>query len=292
MGGSVNFTPAKSEAADMAEVRRIVATAGSSFTAGMRILPSARRRAIYAVYAFCRTVDDIADGDAPGAASPRMRADLLHRWEAELHAVYAGAPQTAIGAEIARARVWLDLPKQEFMLILEGMRMDATAMIAPNGELLAAYIRRVAGAIGILSMKCFGAWRGPASERFALNLARGLQLTNILRDVEADAAMGRLYLPASVLTKAGVPHDPQKAARHPHLPRARALLGEEARRAFAAARAEIGAHDRLSLMPALLMMGPYERMLGRWEVDWSRPPPRRTRFGKVLDGLMTVVRPA
>ena len=231
-GGTLHAAPTRGRRADAAEVRRVVAAAGSSFAAGMRVLPRMRREAIHAVYALCRVVDDIADGDAPGSDDPRRRAAHLDEWEREIGSVFAGAPRTAIGAEIARAAERHDLPKDEFLLILDGMRMDAQNIVAPSAEMLAAYVRRVAGAVGILSMRCFGAWRGDPSERFALSLARGLQLTNILRDVEEDARMGRLYLPAHVLEGAGVPRDPAAAAVHPNLPVARAMLGTEARAAF------------------------------------------------------------
>lgn len=287
----MSFVDARSEAHDVAEVRRVVADAGSSFAAGMRVLPAARRRAIHAVYALCRAVDDIADGDAPGSDCPRCRAEQLDRWEGEVHDVFRGAPRTAIGAEIARAAGWLDLPKQEFLLILDGMRMDAEAIVAPTADALAAYVRRVAGAVGILSMRCFGAWRGAPSERFALNLARGLQTVNILRDIEQDAAMGRLYVPRHVLDATGLPHDPRAVVGHPALPAVRAMLGAEAREGFRAASVEIPAHPRLPLTPALLMMGPYERMLGRWEADWTRPAPIRSGAGKAMDGLRAVMRP-
>ncbi|TFL16302.1 squalene/phytoene synthase family protein [Jannaschia formosa] len=285
----MSFAAATTPAGDMAEVRRVVAQAGSSFAAGMRILPGPRRRAIHAVYALCRAVDDVADGDAPGCRDPATRARLLDAWNAEIAEVFAGRPRTAIGAEIARAAERIELPRREFELILEGMRMDAQAIVAPSAAELQAYIRRVAGAVGILSMRCFGAWLGPPSERFALSLASGLQLTNILRDVAEDAAMGRLYLPVHVLDAAGLPRDPAGAAAHPNLPLARAALGREARTAFEAAAREIPAHRRMPLLPALLMMGPYERMLRRWEADWSRPPPRRSRWGKVLDGVAVAV---
>ncbi len=288
----MSFKCATTETADVLEVRRVVASAGSTFAAGMRILPRRRRRAIHAVYALCRAVDDIADGDAPGCHCPRMRRSMLDRWEAELDLVFTGQPRTAIGAEIARTRDWLDLPRREFFLILEGMRMDAEPIVAPDAERLTHYIRRAAGAVGILSMHCFGAWRGPPSERFALNLARGLQLINILRDVEEDARLGRLYLPAHVLDAAGLPCDPSLAAGHPRLPLARAAVGREARAAFNAASAEIEAHAWAPILPALMMMGPYERLLRRWEADWSRPAPRSSRAGKLLHGLAAMARVA
>ena len=289
---SADVAPARGRTHDAAEVRRIVAAAGSSFAAGMRVLPRVRREAIHAVYALCRVVDDIADGDAPGTDDPVRRAARLDEWEGEIGAVFAGAPRTAIGAEIARAAERHDLPKDEFLLILDGMRMDAQDIVAPSAEMLAAYIRRVAGAVGILSMRCFGAWRGEPSERFALSLARGLQLTNILRDVEEDARRGRLYLPDHALDAAGVPCEPLAAASHPNLPEARAILGAEARTAFADAAREVPAHPRAPLVPALMMMGPYERLLARMEADWSRPPPRRSGFGKLWDGARHAARGA
>ena len=287
---SLQAAPTRGRPADAAEVRRIVASAGSSFAAGMRVLPRIRREAVHAVYALCRVVDDIADGDAPGAADPGQRAAQLDAWEAELGCVFAGAPRTAIGAEIARAIEHHDLPQAEFLLILDGMRMDADTIVAPSADRLSDYVRRVAGAAGILSMRCFGAWRGAPSERFALFLARGLQLTNILRDVEEDARRGRLYIPAHALLAAGVPADPALAAAHPNLPAARAVLGAEARAAFDAAEREIAAHPRIRILPALMMMGPYERLLTRMEADWTRPPPGRSPIGKLLDGTRRAAR--
>ncbi len=282
--------PATIARADAAAVRRIVAASGTSFAIGMNVLPRPRRHSIRAVYAFCRLIDDIADGDAPGSADATLRDAGLAAWEEEVVRAHDGLPRTAVGAELARAIGRHDLPLAEFLLVVDGMRMDAERIVAPSAERLTAYIRRVAGAVGLLSMRCFGAWVGAPSERFALSLARGLQLTNILRDVAEDARRGRLYLPEHVLAAAGLPADPEAAARHPRLPRARALLGAEARAAFDAAALEIGAHSRGRLLPALMMMGPYERLLTRMESDWTRPAPRRSSLGKLVDGTRLVAR--
>ena len=289
MNARAAFAPTRDRRADRAEIRRIVAGAGSSFAAGMALLPTPRREAIHAVYAFCRVADDIADGDAPGARRACDRAARLDELDAEVGAALRGAPRTAIGAEVARAAERFDLPPGEFAMLVDGMRMDAERIVAPTAELLGTYVRRVAGSVGILSMRCFGAWRGAPSERFALGLARGLQLTNILRDVAEDAALGRLYLPAHALAEAGLPVD-LSAAFHPRLPAARAALGREARAAYAEAAAEVGAHRRAALLPALMMMGPYERLLSRMERDWSRPPRPRSGLGKVVDGLAMAAR--
>lgn len=275
---------ARDHRTDAANVRRIVSGSGSSFAYGMAILPRARRRAIRAVYAFCRIVDDIADGDFPGSDDPAFRARALDAWDEEIMRVYDGLPQTAVGAELARAIDANGLPQSEFLLLIDGMRMDADPIVAPSSERLAAYMRRVAGSVGLLSMRCFGAWRGEPSERFALALARGLQLTNILRDVREDAARGRLYIPRRILLATGLPPDPAVVPGHPALAQARAMLGVEARAAYAEAAIEISAHDRARLFPALLMMGPYERLLARMESDWTSEPPGRSKLGKLIDG--------
>ena len=97
--------------------------------------------------------------------------------------------------------------------------MDVGGMVAPQRATLDAYVRRVAGSVGLLSMRAFGAWMGEPSHRFALSMARALQLTNILRDVEEDAAMGRIYLPDDLLSRrAGVAADPTRVATDPGLP--------------------------------------------------------------------------
>ncbi len=263
------------------EVQQIVAASGSSFAAGMRLLPRRRREAIFAVYAFCRVVDDIADGHA----APSEKREALAYWEQEIDRVFLRAPRTAVGEELIRAADAYDLPRHEFDMILEGMRMDAEGMVAPDPVRLERYVRCVAGAVGLLSMRVFGAWRGDASRRFALSLARGMQLTNILRDVEEDACLGRLYLPAPILEAAGIPPDPYLAWNHPALPEARRQLGRVARLQYARARAARAGHPWLRILPALVMTGPYEKLLAEMEADWTRPPHRRPGWRKAADGL-------
>jgi len=267
-------------------VRRIVAASGSSFTVGMRVLPAERRKAIFALYAFCRIVDDIADG--PAGPGPKLM--LLDRWGAELDRVFNGRPRTPVGVELAWSVERYLLPKDEFDLILEGMRLDAAGIVAPDPAALDRYVRCVAGAVGVLSMMIFGAWRGDRSRRFALSLAKAVQLTNILRDVEEDAALGRLYLPQPLLAAAGMPLDPRFVPGHPALPGVRRMLGAVARGHFRRARADARAHDWMRLVPALLMMGPYEILLLRMETDWSRPPQRRPGWLKAIDAARCAAR--
>jgi len=268
-----------------ARASQIVNGAKTSFAAGMRILSGPRRDGMYALYAFCRIVDDIADEDLP----QEHRRVLLGAWEAEIDALYAGRPQSVVGRALAGPVARFGLEREEFLHIIDGMRMDAEGpVVAPPMEELLAYVRRVAGAVGILSMHVFGAWRGPDSERFALALAEALQFVNILRDIEEDAAMGRLYLPREELERAGIPADPALAPADPALPEVCARLGARARQRFAEARREIPAHDRMALAPALMMMGPYEGYLDRMErAGWTRAgaPFRLSRGRKVFLGL-------
>ncbi|GMG81275.1 hypothetical protein LNKW23_04880 [Paralimibaculum aggregatum] len=268
----------------------ITAGARTSFAQGMRILPRPRREAMWALYAFARVIDDIADEDWPLAEKHR----LLDDWRCEIGALYEGRPVSAIGHALAGPVARHELPEAEFLALIEGMQMDADGpVIAPSMAELRRYTRRVAGAVGMLSMRIFGAWRGEVSERFALALADAFQLTNILRDIEDDAAMGRLYLPAELLAAHGVPADPKAAAVHPRLPEVAQEIGRLARAEFAAARSLVGAHSRLRLAPALLMMGVYSGYLARMEAAGFRRGTRVRLSGreKAWRGLLCVLAP-
>jgi phytoene synthase len=246
----------------------ITARARTSFATGMRVLSRPRRDAMRAIYAFARVIDDIADEDWPLAEKHR----LLAEWRSEIERLYEGRPVSAIGQALAGPVTRYGLPRAEFLLLIEGMEMDANGpIIAPPIEVLRAYTRRVAGAVGMLSMRVFGAWTGDRSERAALALGDAFQLTNILRDVEVDAAIGRLYLPREALEAAGVPTgDPAAATRHPDLWRACAETGRLARADFTAARRAMAGHSRIALAPALLMTGVYEGYLAQMEARGFR----------------------
>jgi phytoene synthase len=269
-----------------AEAERITQASGTSFAAGMAILPRPRREAMRAVYAYCRMIDDIADGDF----APALKREALDLWRGEIEALYAGRPVSAVGRALLEPVAAFDLPREEFILLLEGMEMDADGpVVAPSREQLSAYTRRVAGAVGVLSIRIFGAWRGEVSDRFALALADAFQLTNILRDIEEDAAIGRLYLPRELLQENGVPvDDPQAAASAPGLIGVCRSLGGDARRFYDEARRLAAEHERRALRPALLMMGAYEGYLDQMERRaWRRDagPVTQSRFAKLMRGL-------
>ena len=144
---------------------------------------------MYAIYAFAREVDDIADEG--GTYEQRMLG--LKAWRGEIDRVFDGTPETPVGVALVPAVRRFDLDREEFIMLIEGMEMDVEGpLVAPSHDRLMAYCRRVAGAVGLLSMPVFGAGRGEIEDRFALALANALQLTNILRDVDEDAEMGRV----------------------------------------------------------------------------------------------------
>ncbi|WP_375203243.1 presqualene diphosphate synthase HpnD [Hyphococcus sp.] len=246
----------------------------TSFGPGMRILSKARRDGMYAVYAFCREVDDIADEG--GTREEKLKA--LDDWRAEIERLFDGAPQTPTGVALLAPVRAFGIPKDEFILMIEGMEMDAKGpVIAPSFDELAAYTRRVAGAAGQLSMPVFGAPKGKASDDFAISLGDALQLTNILRDIEQDAEEGRLYLPRELLEKHGCPLSPAEIAAAPGLPAVRAEIAAMAREKFAAARAALKYLDWRVLRPALLMMGVYERYLDKMTTrGWANGQARVT----------------
>jgi phytoene synthase len=254
--------------AAMAQVRAVVAASGSSFLWGMRVLPKPRREAMHAIYAFCRIVDDIADEPAPVAA----KNTRLDHWRAEVARIYAGCPSEAIGRALRRPVVDYALPREEFLAIIDGMAMDARASFpAPSPEDFTLYCRRVAGAVGKLSIRVFGD-TSPAAEELAVVLGEALQTTNILRDVAEDAARGRLYLPTDLLDKHGIGARTAAAVlAHPATPRVCADLALRAGERFRQARALLARCDRRRMRPAILMLEVYDRVLMRLAArGWDR----------------------
>lgn len=256
------------------QVESIVRASGSSFRWGMRILPPERRRAIHAVYAFCRVIDDIAD--EPGDVQDRQAR--LDAWRTEIARLYAGAhPTDPIGLALQPGILRYRLPRAEFEALIDGMESDLHGdNIAPSLAALELYCRRVAGAVGILSMRCFGA-EEPEADEAAIALGEALQLTNILRDLGEDAADGRLYLPSDLLDRHGIAErDPNAVLDHPNLPAVCRDLAARARGRYEEARALIARCDRRTMRPAVMMMIGYEALLGQMDSEGWRDPRRRS----------------
>jgi squalene synthase HpnD len=257
-------------------IRRRVEAAGTSFYWAMRVLPKERRDGMYAVYAFCREVDDIAD-DWPAAERAKGLAD----WRDEIEAIYAGRPRHLIARALVAPVERFKLRKSDFHDIVAGMEMDAEQDIrAPDLATLDLYCARVAGAVGHLSVHVFGD-PSPAAHRVADALGRALQLTNILRDLDEDAQRGRLYLPREILDRHGIrDSDPARVLRHPALPAVCRDLAAIALGHFDAAEAAMAECSRRAMRPATTMGAFYRAMLDAMLRDGWRDPAARVSLSK------------
>jgi presqualene diphosphate synthase len=225
---------------------------GSSFYAAMRILPREQREAMFQIYSFCRKVDDIADSDGPRPA----RLQALQEWRDDIDALYRGAPPPRLADYVASVKRF-GLKRDDFLAIVDGMEMDVPQDIrAPDLATLDLYCDRVASAVGRLSVRVFGL---PEDDGVMLahHLGRALQLTNILRDIDEDAALGRLYLPREGLLHAGITgDDPLKVASDRALPKACAALVARAHAHFDKAD-EVMARNRRRVVRAPRIMSKY-----------------------------------
>jgi phytoene synthase len=264
-------TPLSAQRADLEEVERLVRASGTSFYRGMRVLPPDRRAAMYAIYAFCRLVDDIADEDAP-LAEKRVALD---DWRTRILGLSAGRAEDAVCRVLLLAAQKFVLRETDFLAVIDGMQMDAeTVIVAPGLERLDLYCDRVASAVGRLSVRAFGD-ASAAADEVAHHLGRALQLTNILRDLGEDAARGRLYLPLEWLAEAGVPTVPTAALKSPSLATVCERAVRRAQDHFAAAGAAMARCDATAMKPARLMAASYAAILRRLERrGWSRPTER------------------
>jgi presqualene diphosphate synthase len=270
------MTLAADPALDPAALRSLVS--GSSFYPAMRLMPKAERAAMFAIYAFCRLVDDIADD---GSRTRPERAAELALWRAEVEALHAGQPvrRAAFLADPTRR---FGLRKQDFLAVIDGMAMDVAADIrAPDLATLDLYCDRVACAVGRISARVFGMEDGPG-EALARHLGRALQLTNILRDLDEDGAIGRLYLPRELLRAAGIATtDPAAAVGDPRVDAVCRGLADQARAHFAAADAVLMARPRGRLLAPRLMAAVYRAMLEDMTSQGWVPPRRRVRLGRL-----------
>ncbi len=248
--------------------QEIVQASGTSFLAAMKILPEDRRTAMYAIYAFCREVDDIADAAAPAAE----KIGRLKNWRSELERVYRGDPQIMTLRALVRPVCQFGLEKADFLAIVDGMEMDAIEDIrGPSLATLDTYCDRVASAVGRLSIRAFGAEEERA-RRVAHHLGRALQLTNILRDLDEDARRGRLYLPAELIDAQGLEsRDPNTVLGHSALPAICAEVARMAKQHYRMALQHMRKCRRGPMRPARMMMMGYRAILGAMERrGWQR----------------------
>jgi phytoene synthase len=257
---------------------RIARQSGTSFYYAFRVLPGEKRRAIHALYSFCRVVDDCVDEpDGEGAAG-------LDRWMEEVRRCYAGQPTTPLGRDLAEALFAFPIPRACFEDIVAGCRMDLTQSRYATFADLRVYCERVASAVGLASIEIFG-YDDPGTRAYAVELGVALQLTNILRDVSADAALGRLYLPQEDLARSGVDEDALLAAalgRGPlpaGTPALLASFADRAREHYARAASLLPPADRRHMLSAEIMAAVYRATLERMARE-GYPLSRRLRLSR------------
>jgi presqualene diphosphate synthase len=249
---------------------------GSSFYAAMRILPKAQRAAMYEIYAFCRAVDDIADDPGPAAG----RKEQLQKWRDDVHLLYSGgSPAHLRGLRTAIQN--FNLQQEDLLAIIDGMEMDVGAAIcAPELSTLDLYCDRVASAVGRLSVRVFGI-PGETGIALAHHLGRALQLTNILRDLDEDAAVGRLYLPREALRQAGISAtDPASVLSDPAISKACAAIAERAHGHFLQADKIMAGCPRRNARAPSIMAEAYRLILDTLERRGWLPPRYPVRVGK------------
>jgi len=250
---------------------------GSSFYAAMRILPRAQRDAMFQIYSFCRQVDDIADSDGPRPE----RLAALQQWRNDVDALYQGRPPERLKDYVSSVRTF-GLRREDFLAIIDGMEMDVPQDIrAPDMATLDLYCDRVASAVGRLSVRVFGL---PESDGILLahHLGRALQLTNILRDIDEDAGIGRLYLPREGLLHAGITSDdPVKVCSERTLPKVCLPLIERAKSHFEQADEIMNRNPRRVVRAPRIMSKYYRAILELLIVRGFAAPRAPVRLNKM-----------
>ena len=249
---------------------------GSSFYAAMRILPRAQREAMFQIYTFCRYVDDIADSDGPR----EERLAALQQWRDDIEALYRGQPPERLRDTAVSVKKF-GLRREDFLAIIDGMEMDVPADIrAPDDATLDLYCDRVASAVGRLSVRVFGL---PEQDGILLahHLGRALQLTNILRDLDEDAAIGRLYLPQEGLLHAGITNfDIAAVLANPALPRVCMPLVKRAQTHFMTSDEIMKRNSRRVVRAPRIMSKYYRAILDLLEQRGFQPPREPVRLSK------------
>lgn len=267
----------------MNDIKQIVKKSGTSFFWSMRFLPKAKREAMYTLYAFCRHIDDIVDGES----DIKDKIELINAWREELDNIYdKKTPATEIGRKIYKNCMRFKLPKEEFVKLIDSISMDIPKPVqAPSLKDLMKYCRGVAGVPGSLSLRIFGCTDEKTIEELATTLGNALQITNILRDVKEDAFSNRLYIPKEFLKKANIlTKDPRSVIVDKNLSVAREALAKMATDDFEKAYDIIKTLDKKTARPVKVIASVYKKyfdiMQNRgWEI--VSPKPKISKFGKL-----------
>jgi len=258
------------------ESKAITKKSASNLALAFILLPQERRDAMSVLYAFCRAVDDIADEETVPLSDRRAE---LEKWGVEINLIFQGSnPSIPLLQEFQPVIKKYGLSQVHILDLLRGVMMDLEQNRYPNMEELEVYCHRVASVVGLLSIEIFG-YSNPACQKYAVELGKALQLTNILRDVRNDAERGRIYLPLDLLNEFKVREEEilkfQYSDRFFHLA---SHVAERARRFYSEAHATLPAADRRSMIAAELMGSVYWRLLNKLEkqrFDVFGPKPAR-----------------
>jgi 15-cis-phytoene synthase len=253
------------------------ASSGSSFYYSFLFLPPERRRAITALYAFCREVDDAVDEPA----DPQVARAKLAWWRTEVARLFAGAPQHPVTQALAPHVRTFDLGEDRLNEIMDGMAMDLEHARYSDFAGLRLYCHRVAGVVGLLAAKIFG-YEQPQTLEYAERLGLAFQLTNIIRDVGEDARNGRIYIPIDELARFDVPAAAILAAQpSPNFAALMAFQCERAERCYDEALALLPAADRRAQRPGLVMAAIYRTLLREIRRDGFQVLTQRTALTPV-----------
>ena len=230
---------------------------GSSFYYSFLFLPLHRRRAITALYAFCREVDDVVDE----CQDPQIAASKLAWWRHELSHLYAGNPQHPVTRALLPTLTEFNLPQEQLLEIIDGMEMDLQQSRYLDFKALSLYCYRVASVVGLLADEIFG-YQNRQTQKYAHDLGMAFQLTNIIRDVGEDARRGRIYLPMDELQRFDVKVDDILKARYSdNFRRLMEFQIERAAHCYSLAMSELPDSDRKTQRPGLVMAGIYRTLL-------------------------------
>ena len=253
------------------------AASGSSFYYSFLFLPEERRRAITALYAFCREVDDVVDD----CSDPATARATLAWWRQELAAAFHGTPQHPVTRALAEVAPRFNLAEAQLAEIINGMQMDLEYNRYPSFEELRQYCHRVAGVVGLLSAEIFG-FQDPRTLEYAADLGMAFQLTNIIRDVGEDARRDRIYLPLDEIESHGVSVADISASRETEgFRRLIEFQIERALRYYSNAFAKLPAIDRRAQRAGIVMAAIYRALLDEIQRDGCRVLTRRTSLTPV-----------
>ncbi|MBK7424887.1 MAG: presqualene diphosphate synthase HpnD [Propionivibrio sp.] len=253
------------------------AQSGSSFYYSFLFLPPNRRRAITALYAFCREVDDVVDE----CQDPQIAATKLAWWRQELAKLYAGQPEHPVTRALLPVLAEFNLPQEQLLEIIDGMAMDLQQTRYLDFKALSLYCYRVAGVVGLLAAEIFG-YQERKTQKYAHDLGMAFQLTNIIRDIGEDARRGRVYLPVDELKRFDVSvADILNARYSDNFRRLMEFQIERAEHYYEQAMSELPAADRKAQRPGLVMAAIYRTLLDEIKRDGCQVLTQRTSLTPV-----------